>query len=288
MRNDNGTPSRHAAQRWRMRPEQAGELIAVLSKAQGLSRRAAKRLLDERRVFVNGRRVWMARHALRPGDVVEVQPPGALAADTLAVLAEAEPYLIVDKPAGCTTNEDGRSVEARLRRRRNEDDWTAVHRLDRDTSGCLLFARTPEAARRLIPLFRERRVEKVYWAIVLGAFPASLRRIAAPIAGEPAVTRLRVLARGNGASLLEARIETGRTHQIRRHLWQVGHPVAGDRTYGTSRALDERSRALPRQMLHARRLAFTHPDTGRLVAAESPAPADFRAALRSYQLRAPV
>ena len=89
MRNDNGTPSRHAAQRWRMRPEQAGELIAVLSKAQGLSRRAAKRLLDERRVFVNGRRVWMARHALRPGDVVEVQPPGALAADTFSVPARA-------------------------------------------------------------------------------------------------------------------------------------------------------------------------------------------------------
>ncbi len=264
-----------------------GDLLSSLASSIGLSRRSAKRLLDERRVFVNGRRVWMAHHAVHVGDAIEVQPHQYVDNEELRILIEVDPYIVVDKPAGRMTNEGAHGVEALLRRIKHDEEWRAVHRLDRETSGCLLFARTPEAAQRIVPLFRERRVKKTYWALVWGAFPKNIHHVASPIDGDPALTHIRILASSPEVSLLEVRIETGRTHQIRRHLLEAGHPIAGDRVYGTSRFLDERARALPRQMLHARRICFAHPYTGDRVSAESPLPADFRAALTLYGLRIP-
>lgn len=267
---------------------QGGTLLDFLAAAQGVSRRAAKRLLDERRVFVNGRRVWMARHPLRAGDIVEVQPaPERVTPDEIPILAASGPWFIADKPAGLLSNDAPDSVESRLRQQLHLPELTAVHRLDRDTTGCLLLARTRADAERLIPLFRARRVRKTYLALVFGRVRSDVREIRAPIEGEEAVSRVRVLDANDDASLLEVRLETGRTHQIRRHLLDIGHPIAGDRAYGNSRARDARGRSLPRQMLHAARLAFDDPDTGATVAAESPLPADFRAALRAYRLRPP-
>ncbi len=278
------------AGRYFVAPGQAGELIAFLAAARGESRRAAKRLLDERRVFVNGRRVWMARHALRAGDTVEIQtPPPRYAPDApISILAEQGPFLIVNKPAGALSNEGAGSVEARLRASLGEPELTAVHRLDRETSGCLLLARTRADADRLIPLFRARRVRKIYWALVFGRFPDDIREIRRPLDGEEAVSFVRVLDAASDASLLEVRIETGRTHQIRRHLLEAGYPLAGDRAYGNSRARDARARALPRQMLHALRLALRDAETGLAIEALAPPPEDFLAALRAYGLRPPT
>ncbi len=288
QRNIQRTLPPDAVARYRVVPGQAGDLVGFLAAARGESRRAAKRLLDERRVFVNGRRVWMARHALRAGDTVEVQPPAARAAsDTLPVLVEAGPWRIADKPAGLLSNGDPSSVESRLRAQLGLPELTAVHRLDRDTTGCLLLARTRSDAERLFPLFRERRVRKTYLALVFGRVGADVREIRSPIDGEEAVSFLRVVDANDEASLVEVRIETGRTHQIRKHLLEIGHPIAGDRAYGNSRARDARARALPRQMLHAARLSFEDPGTGERVKAAAPLPADFRAALRAYGLRAP-
>lgn len=267
---------------------QGAALLDFLAAVQGISRRAAKRVLDERRVFVNGRRVWMARHPLQAGDIVEVQPaPERATPDEIPILAASGPWFIADKPAGLLSNEAPDSVEARLREQLHLPELTAAHRLDRDTTGCLLLARCRADAERIIPLFRARRVRKTYLALVFGRVDAAVREIRAPIEGEEAVSHVRVLAANDDASLLEVRIETGRTHQIRRHLLEIGHPIAGDRAYGNSRARDARGRALPRQMLHAARLAFPDPDTGAIVAAEAPLPADFRAALRVYRLRPP-
>ena len=277
-----------AVAQYRVVPGQAGDLVEFLAAARGESRRAAKRLLDERRVFVNGRRVWMARHAVRAGDRVEVQPPAARAiSDRIPILVAAGPWRVADKPAGLLSNGDPRSVESRLREQLGLPQLTAVHRLDRDTTGCLLFALTRGDAERLIPLFRERLVRKIYHALVFGRVSAAVREIRAPIDDEEAVSRIRVVDANPEASLVEVLIETGRTHQIRKHLLQIGHPIAGDRAYGNSRARDARGRALPRQMLHASRLSFADPETGRTIAAESPLPADFRSALRSYGLRGP-
>jgi 23S rRNA pseudouridine1911/1915/1917 synthase len=164
-----------------------------------------------------------------------------------------------------------------------------VHRLDRDTSGLLVVARSEEAHRRLQAALAERLIEREYLALVEGRPPARSGTIEAPVGRDPRVrTRMAVgganprearthflLERGlTGTSLLRLRLETGRTHQIRVHLQAIGHPVVGDPEYGTAGML-----GLERQFLHATRLAFDHPLTGERIELVSPLPADLQAAL---------
>ncbi len=257
----------------------------VLMRRLDLSRRAARRLLDTRRVFVNGRRVWIAHHVVHDGDRIEA-PTDVGRAETAAIPIrfENDELVVADKPVGIvTTGEDG--LEGRLRRERAEPGLAAVHRLDRDTTGCLLLARTAAGLERMIGEFRAGRVRKAYRAIVIGRWPAERREIRRPIEGLTAVTRVRLVAASDGASHLEVEIETGRTHQIRRHLAGAGHPVAGDPLYGAGVIVGPELRAVPRQMLHAERIEF--PDAqGRRVAVTAPLPADFRATLRRLGLAA--
>jgi 23S rRNA pseudouridine1911/1915/1917 synthase len=164
-----------------------------------------------------------------------------------------------------------------------------VHRLDRDTSGLLVIARSEEAHRRLQVAMGRREIEREYVALVEGRPPARSGTIEAPIGRDPRVrTRMAVggaaprearthftLDRALGRfSLLRLQLETGRTHQIRVHMRAIGHPVAGDPEYGTAGSL-----GLERQFLHAARLAFDHPITGERVEVSSPLPADLQAAL---------
>jgi 23S rRNA pseudouridine1911/1915/1917 synthase len=171
----------------------------------------------------------------------------------------------------------------------DEDRPGIVHRLDRDTSGLMVVARSEEAHQRLQALVRERAVERRYLALV-AARPRSRRgRIEAPIgrdrrdptrrsldtdAPKEAVTHFELLELLARHALLDVRLETGRTHQIRVHLAAIDLPVAGDPVYGRPRDL-----GLERQFLHAARLAFPHPFTGETVEAESPLPDDLRVAL---------
>ena len=259
-----------------------GEYLAV---QLGLSGRKAKNLLDQRCVFVNGSRIWMARHEMDPGDNVEVLLPdaGERAAADLPVLYRDEYLAVIDKPAGLLTN-DGRSAETLLRIQLNCPVLRAVHRLDRDTTGCLLFAMRPEAWTKLAALFAERKIRKQYHAIASGRIIERRRRIGLPIDRQPAVTHIAVVDAGRDATHLTADIETGRTHQIRKHLAAIGHPVLGDRQYATGRELQSRERNIGRQMLHAYRIEFEHPMADRHIVCVAPLPLDFLECLRRYRL----
>jgi 23S rRNA pseudouridine1911/1915/1917 synthase len=164
-----------------------------------------------------------------------------------------------------------------------------VHRLDRDTSGLLVVARTEEAHRRLQAALAGRLIEREYLALVEGRPPARSGTIEAPVGRDPRVRTRMAVGGANprearthfvleralaGTSLLRLRLETGRTHQIRVHLQAIGHPVCGDPEYGTAGVL-----GLERQFLHATRLAFDHPLTGERIEVVSPLPADLQAAL---------
>jgi 23S rRNA pseudouridine1911/1915/1917 synthase len=169
-----------------------------------------------------------------------------------------------------------------------------VHRLDKETTGVMVVARTPEAAANLIGQFSSRRVEKVYLAVVwgtpeqdeaiieapIGRDPRQRQRMSALPSGKPAVTSYRVLASGPHQSLLEARPLTGRTHQIRVHLAAIGHPVVGDGVYG------KRSDEGP-LMLHAWRLSFAHPGNARRISFREPPPAPFVGALERAAMSLP-
>lgn len=271
-----------------VRPEENGmRLLDVLARRRQTSRKKAKRLLDERSVHVNGQPVWMARHTLRKGQTVTLVPSASdrTARGGIPVLYEDADYLVVDKPAGRLSNESD-SVESDLRRQRNDPALVVAHRLDKDTTGCLLVARSTKAFDAAVELFRRKQVSKTYHAIVVGRLPRAEGRVRKPLEGKPAVTHCKTLDTRNDASHLLVRIDTGRTHQIRRHLADLGCPVVGDRYYKAKGPKRGRHRGfqIGRQMLHASNLAFKQPLSGGTVRAKAPLPGDFRHCLKTFGL----
>jgi 23S rRNA pseudouridine1911/1915/1917 synthase len=267
------------------------------------SRAAAERLLAEKAVLVDGE-ARAKSHRLEGGEEVAFEPPQAprgLEPEELPlrIAYEDEHLLVVDKPAGIVVHpapghSTGTLVHGLLGRLGGGEAPERpgiVHRLDRDTSGLLVVARTEEAYRGLRNLVRRRGLERRYKALVRGR-PQSWRgRIEAPMGRdrhEPtrmsldtdtprdAVTHFEVEELLDGYALLDVRLETGRTHQIRVHLAAIGLPVVGDSVYGV------RDQELGRQFLHAWRLAFPHPLTGEPVEVESPLPPELQAALARF------
>jgi 23S rRNA pseudouridine1911/1915/1917 synthase len=277
---------------------QAGaRLLHFIEKAGGVSRDEAERALAAGGVFVGRARVRDAGARVRAGDEVRVRFARTDARGEVKVLARGPDWVAVHKPAGVAAQAtpEGEAgtlpalVAAALGR-----PVHLVHRLDRDTTGVTLFALNEGAARRLMAAFREGRAEKVYLALAVGELrpdegvvdlelekdPAAKGRWRAGARGVPAVTRWRVVERLSGATLVELRPETGRTHQIRAHLSALGHPILGDARYGAPRALTlpDGARVEPgRMLLHAVSLRVGE---GR---AESPLPEDFAAALAALR-----
>ena len=250
-----------------------------------LSRRGAKDMIDQRRVWVNRKCVWMARYQLKPGDTVETskaipKPPVKF---HVRVLWSNENYLICDKPAGVVSCDDPKSVESLLRTQESIPTLEAVHRLDRDTTGCLMFAKNHAAKIAAVEIFKTHKVSKIYHAVCVGKFPYAHQIIDAPLDNQPAVSKVTRESAGEDASFLRVRIETGRTNQIRRHLSSVRSPVLGDRVFGLKNARDPRLMQVPRQMLHASTLELPDPlDPHIEIRVHSPLPADFRATLKLF------
>ncbi|HEY1554355.1 MAG TPA: RluA family pseudouridine synthase [Kofleriaceae bacterium] len=247
----------------------------------GLSRRKARAVIDLGGVFVDRARVKVAGRIVRARQTIEVNVGGALdraaeASPEPRIVHEDAHVLVVDKPAGLVTAptpEGDRGDLLDLLARRFGEVYL-VHRLDLPTSGLLVFARTRDANKRLGDAFVAHDVDREYTAVAIGE--VSEQTIDRPIGGRRAVTHVRPLDSLSGATLVAARLETGRTHQIRVHLAGLGHPVAGDRTHGgqTERTFVPRA---PRLALHARLLGFTHPATGERVRFESALPAELAA-----------
>jgi 23S rRNA pseudouridine1911/1915/1917 synthase len=277
-----------------------------------------QKLLEQDRIRVAGRAV-RASTRLRGGEVIaiEIPPPEPSSAEPedlpLTVLHEDRDLLVLDKAAGMVVHPARGSprstvVNALLFRLSAGADRAPprlglVHRLDKDTSGCLVVARTEAALQALQAQWKGRQVEKVYLALCHGAL-ADHGHLDTPYGRHPrdrtrytgriesprrAVTSWRVVERfGKGASLAEVRLLTGRTHQIRVHLAEAGHPLLADAVYGGARRearlppsdpVRRAAAAIGRHALHAARLSFDHPRTGRRMAFEAPLPADLARAL---------
>lgn len=300
-----------ALRRWK--PEMAGSEPA--------------QLLKNRRVQIDGNLCQEPQRRLKTGEVVKVLPhaiaPPPTEADIRIHFID-EHLIVVEKPAGMTTMRHEEEVHWSARRRRREPTLEdllpnvvansssasrrrlkssirsprilPVHRLDRDTSGLMVFARTVAAERSLIEQFREHSIDRAYLAIVQGAIveqtiESLLARdrgdgkrgsVADPNQGQRAVTHVSPIDVSNGYSLIECRLETGRTHQIRIHLSEAGHPICGDKQYRGrfgQKAILDRS-AAPRLALHAAELGFEHPQFGETLRFTSRLPRDLSDFLR--------
>jgi len=269
----------------KVNPGDPKTLQEFLAAKLSLSKRAAKEIIDQRRCWVNRKCVWMARFALKTGDTVEAQKglPKPPVKFHIRVLWSDDAYLVADKPAGLLSCDDPKSAEAILRTQEKLPNLEAVHRLDRDTTGCLMFAKNYAAKLAAIEVFKTHKVSKTYHAIAAGSFKFAHQVVTDPLDGEKAVTKIAREAVGSEASFLRVRIETGRTNQIRRHLASIRYPIVGDRVFGLKSARDPRLMQVPRQMLHASTLSLPNPlAPGEEISVHSPLPADFRAALKLF------
>jgi 23S rRNA pseudouridine1911/1915/1917 synthase len=270
---------------FQVKPHEDGlPLVDVLSERLRCSKKQARVLLDARQVFVNGKRIWMAKHTLKLKDVIETVRPEAKS-KKIAILKRTGDLIIVNKPSGTVTNDSSRSLEVRLRHELENPQLCAVHRLDRDTSGCVIFAADTLAKEKMIPLFREEQIVKIYRAIAIGRVSDQLKTIKRDIDGDSATTLVNVLDRNRDASYLELRIQTGRTHQIRKHLAAVRHPVLGDKDYAGDQRGNPLFRTVPRQMLHAYRLLIPESDDRAPLRVTAPVPDDFQAVLNTLKLK---
>ena len=294
-------------------PETGMRLDAALAaRGEAASRAEAQRLIDAGAVTVDGERRAKS-HRLAGGELVErhelAEPPPPSEFDVpFEVVLEDEHLMVVEKPAGVVVHPGaGRShgtLAQALRGRAagGPDPARAgiVHRLDRDTSGLMVVARSDEAYAALTSMIRLREVDRGYLALVEGRPGTRSGTIDAPLGRDrskrtamstttdkprSAVTHFEVREALPSTTLLAVRLETGRTHQIRAHLAAIGHPICGDARYGGSRS--GAAVGLARQFLHAEKLMFRHPITGGKVACESKPPADLLQALAAAR-REPV
>lgn len=284
----------------------------VAEHVPGLSRSRVVQLIEEGKVRLNGTEARKSAR-LEVGDVVEIEipdpePSHVTAEDIpLSIVYEDQDLLVVDKPSGLVVHpapghRTGTLVNALLH---HVDDLSGiggvkrpgiVHRLDKDTSGLLIVAKHDRAHRRLSAALKRRDIHRIYLTVCWGHLDQDRLSVEAPVgrshrnrkrmavveSGRRALTHFERLERWVSADLLTARLDTGRTHQIRVHLAHIGHPVVGDRQYsgGGARGISgtghawarELERRVSRQFLHAHRIVFDHPRTGESMSFEAPLP----------------
>ncbi|MDD6484190.1 MAG: RluA family pseudouridine synthase [Clostridiales bacterium] len=276
-----------------------------------ISRSYAAKLCDEGRARVNSKPV-SKKYRLHISDVIEFDIPEPECTEVTAqdipldIVYEDEDLLVVNKPRGMVVhpaagNESGTLVNALMYH--CPQGLSAingvirpgiVHRIDKETSGLLLVAKNNEAHLALSAQLKERKALRKYWALVNGNIredcftvnkpiarhPSDRKKMAVVQGGREAITHVSVLKRYGGFTLVECRLETGRTHQIRVHLASVGHSIVGDKTYGIKK---ERFK-LEGQLLHAKTIGFVHPRTGKLMEFDSELPEHFVQVLQKLEL----
>ncbi len=296
-----------------MAPKQVARLRLdrfLASQLSGHSRARLQRLIRARFVRLNGQAA-RPRDLVHAGDVIELTEPPLEKIDNqpehipLEILFEDDDLIVISKPAGLVVHPGAAHREHTLVNALlhhcpalsgigGKERPGIVHRLDKETSGCLVIAKNDQAHRGLATQFAARSMEKIYLALVagklrktagvieerIGRHPVDRQRMSVTSSrGRAAKTEYRVVRSSDKMSLVECQLHTGRTHQIRVHLHHLGHPVLGDKVYAPKLAKD-----YPRQMLHAWKLGFQHPCTGEWKKFEAPLPEDFTDAMRCANL----
>ena len=259
-------------------------LFIVISEYFSISKKQSQKVIDEKLVLINEKRIWMKNHIVKINDRIEILSFSSFKNQSkqIKIIWKDKYYIIVNKPPGLISNAHKNSLENILRLQEKNSDIFAVHRLDKETSGCIIFSTSQEAKQKAIPVFKENKIIKIYRGITIGKFPKIKKEIKNDIDGFIAKTKIKVLDSSKNNSFLEMQIETGRTHQIRKHLAANRHPILGDKKYAGNK--NEFSLRQPRQMLHAYKLIFNHPYTNETVNIRANLPDDFKRCLNQLKL----
>jgi 23S rRNA pseudouridine1911/1915/1917 synthase len=263
------------------------------------SRSYFQKLTDKQKIFVNDK-VILSSYKLKHGDIVtfefekeenlQIQPEKI----QLDIIYEDEDIIVVNKQAGIVVHpsyghESGTLLNALMAHSSGKYNPYLVHRLDKDTSGLIVFAKNEKSKISISKQLQKRAVKKIYYAAVKGTIVENKGRIETPLGRSPqnrklmsvnplakkmAITEFSVIARKDGYTLLEVSIITGRTHQIRSHMKYINHPIIGDQQYGGPETID--GKEYKRQMLHARNVTFTHPRTSKAINFTAELPNDMK------------
>lgn len=289
-------------QKYLITENQAGVTVEkYLKEILHCSGRKIQKLTRQKGLFLNGKAAYLKK-TVKPGDllrvlVIEDASYGVIPEKgSINILYEDENLMVLNKPAYQLVHPAGQTKSGTLsnflafyfKERHMLSTIRPVHRLDRETSGCIIFAKNAESQTLLEQQLREKKLCRTYQALVRGKVEPPVGTIDAPLGphpkmpnrravisgGEPSITHYKTLKNYQDASLLELTLETGRTHQIRLHLSYLGYPIIGDKMYGL------RTVWMPRQALHASSITFRHIKTGAMITVEAPLPADFQNAIQ--------
>jgi 23S rRNA pseudouridine1911/1915/1917 synthase len=276
--------------------EQTELIVFLLAKMGGMSRNSVKSLLSHRQVSINNKVTTQFNTLLKPGDMVVISTSKGnteLTHPKLRIIHEDESIIVVLKKEGLLTVSTGKGDETTafsilknyVKKASSQNRIYVVHRIDRETSGVIIFAKNREIQKALQENWHRIVTRRIYVALVEGKVDKNSDTIVSWLTenekslkihssavnngGQQAITHYKVLKQNDKFSLLELQLETGRKNQIRVHLQGIGHPIAGDKKYGSV------MNPLGRMALHARLIEFIHPDTGKKVSFETPVPAEF-------------
>ncbi|NPA51757.1 MAG: RluA family pseudouridine synthase [Aquificae bacterium] len=259
----------------RFKVEKSQRLVEFLSQKLKISKKKAKSIIDTKNVFVNNKRIWIASFTLKKGDVVELSTYNTNQDFNLNILYEDKFVLAVNKPPFFVCDKDTSSIEEILKKQKLQS-IKAIHRLDKETSGVLLFAKNFEIFKKFKSIWNEKYIYKEYIAVSHNKADFRKKTIKTKIDTKEAVSIVKTLKTTQDYSLFSVQILTGRKHQIRIHLSKIGHPIVGDKLYGLNKINSSLDRSVKRHMLHAYKLKILHPFLKKQITIHAPVLKDMK------------
>lgn len=236
------------------------DLKTFISENLNISRSKAKELIDSKQIFVNNQRVWIATYKLKKGDIIDV--PDVIEMDktyNVDIIYEDKYVVAINKPSGLIVDEKNSDFENVLKNAVNCPELRVIHRLDKETTGGLLFAKNNDIFEEFKNLWEEKKVTKIYFAICLNETDFDRKVVKKKIDGKEAESFLETIAISEGLSCFKIITKTGRKHQIRKHLADIGYPILGDKLYGPKIIKQNKFKKVSGQLLHAYQLSYICP-----------------------------
>jgi|DewCreStandDraft_4_1066084.scaffolds.fasta_scaffold15515_3 RluA family pseudouridine synthase len=252
------------------------DLRSFLAEKLNISRSKAKELIDSRQVFVNNQRVWIATYKLKSGDIIDV--PDIIEMDktyNVDIIYEDNYILAINKPSGLIIDENNTDFENVLKNATNNPGLKVIHRLDKETTGVLIFAKSNDIFEVFKNLWQKKEVIKVYYAICLNEADFDRKEIRKKIQGKEAESVVETVAISDGLSCFKITTKTGRKHQIRIHLSEIGYPILGDKLYGPKIIKQNKFKKITGQLLHSYQLSYICPWTKKEIKIKAPLPDNF-------------